>query len=217
MPGTSCKAWTEAQKLRDGGQQVTMQFAINLARFIERLGRRLGEITSWLALGTLVSVLVAVIASALRMNEIIGWGVDIPLFGDNLTVNDVIDLEWHFFAIMVMAGGTYAYLDDKHVRSDLIYSGLSPQKKRWVDSIGDVFLMLPFVAVMCWLSVGFVMRSYNSSEGSDYGGMLDRFLIKSTIPIGFAILFLVILARVIRRLWDDELAESSYSPTDESV
>lgn len=193
------------------------QLLVNIARLIERIGRRLGEITSWLALGVLASVLVAVVASAMRANEMLNWGIDIPLFGDNLTVNDVIDLEWHFFAVMVMIGGTYAYLDDKHVRSDLIYSGLSDSKKKWVDTLGDVFLMMPFAAVMCWLSIGFVMRSYNSSEGSDYGGMLDRFLIKSTIPIGFAILFLVILARVIRRLLDDDLAKSTYSPTDESL
>ena len=190
---------------------------VKIARLIERIGRALGEITSWLVLGVLVSVIVAVVASAMRANEMLSWGMDIPLFGDNLTVNDVIDLEWHFFAIMVMIGGTYAYLDDKHVRSDLIYAGLSDRKKKWVDTIGDVFLMLPFAAVMCWLSIGFVTRSYNSGEGSDYGGMLDRFLIKSTIPIGFAILFLVILARVIRRLLDKELAASTYSNTDESV
>lgn len=193
------------------------QLIVNIARRIEGMGRRLGEITSWLALGTLVSVLVAVTASALRANVMLDWGVDIPLFGDNLTVNDVIDLEWHFFAIMVMAGGTYAYLDDKHVRSDLIYSGLSHSKKKWIDTLGDVCLMMPFAAVMCWLSIGFVMRSYSSSEGSDYGGMLDRFLIKSTIPIGFAILFLVILARVVRRLLDDEMTERFYSPVDESA
>lgn len=190
---------------------------VKIARVIECIGRRLGEITSWLALGTLASVLVAVIASAMRANELLNWGVDIPLFGDNLTVNDVIDMEWHFFAIMVMIGGSYAYLDDKHVRSDLIYAGLSPSKKKWIDTLGDVFLMMPFAAVMWWLSIGFVMRSYNSSEGSDYGGMLDRFLIKSTIPIGFAVLFLMLLARVIRRLLDEELAESTYSTTDESM
>ena len=193
------------------------QLLVNIARLIERMGRWLGEITSWLALGVLASVLVAVIASALRANVMLDWGVDIPLFGDNLTVNDVIDLEWHFFAIMVMVGGTYAYMDDKHVRSDLIYAGLSHSQKKWIDTLGDVFLMMPFAAVMCWLSIGFVMRSYNSSEGSDYGGMLDRFLIKSTIPIGFAILFLVILARVIRRLLDDDLADNAYSPTEEGL
>lgn len=190
---------------------------VNIARLIERLGRWLGQITSWLALGTLASVLVAVVASALRANEMLNWGYDIPLFGDNLTVNDVIDLEWHFFAVMVMIGGTYAYLDDRHVRSDLIYAGLSEGKKKWIDTLGDIFLMLPFTAVMFWLSTGFVTRSYKSSEGSDYGGMLDRFLIKSTIPIGFAILFLVILARVVRRLLDDELPRKASSPLDEGV
>ena len=128
------------------------QLLVNIARLIERIGRWLGEITSWLALGVLASVLVAVIASAMRANVMLDWGVDIPLFGDNLTVNDVIDLEWHFFAIMVMIGGTYAYMDDKHVRSDLIYANLSETKKKWIDNIGDVFLMLPFAAVMCWLS-----------------------------------------------------------------
>ncbi|MEM6656612.1 MAG: TRAP transporter small permease subunit [Pseudomonadota bacterium] len=182
---------------------------VEFARLIERIGRWLGEVTSWFALGTLISVLVAVVASAMRANVMLTWGIDIPLFGEDLTVNDVIDLEWHFFAVMVMIGGTYAYLDDRHVRSDLIYSGLSRRGKRWIDSLGDVFLMLPFSAVMCWLSVGFVMRSYNTGEGSDYGGMLDRFLIKSTIPIGFALFFLVILARVIRRFLDDEALHDS--------
>jgi TRAP-type mannitol/chloroaromatic compound transport system permease small subunit len=182
---------------------------VTFARLIENVGRKLGEITSWLVLGTLVSVLVAVIASAMRANIMLDWGGDIPLFGDNLTVNDVIDLEWHFFAIMVMLGGTYAYLDDKHVRSDLIYGGLSWRVQRWIDTIGDVCLMAPFAATMCWLSIGFMMRSYNSGEGSDYGGMLDRFLIKSTIPIGFAILFLVILARVIRRFLDNEALQKA--------
>jgi TRAP-type mannitol/chloroaromatic compound transport system permease small subunit len=36
----------------------------------------------------------------------------------------------------VMLGGTYAYLDDKHVRSDLIYGGLSWRVQRWIDTIG---------------------------------------------------------------------------------
>ena len=185
------------------------QLIVIFARTIENIGRRLGEITSWLAFGTLVSVLVAVIASALRANEMLTWGIDLPLFGDNLTVNDVIDLEWHFFAVMVMIGGSYAYLDNKHVRSDLLYATMTRRGKRWMDTLGDVFLMLPFTVVMFWLSIGFVSRSFNSSEGSDYGGMLDRYLIKSMIPIGFALLFLVILARIVRRFLDDDALQAS--------
>lgn len=171
---------------------------------IERFGRWLGEVTSWLVLCTLVSVLTAVIAGSMGANVMLSWGVHLPLLGDDLTINDVFDLEWHFFAIMVMAGGTYAYIDNRHVRSDLIYSGLSKRAKRWIDTLGDVFLLLPFAAAMTWLSIGFVTRSFNAAEKSDYGGMIDRFAIKSVIPIGFTILFLVVLARVIRSFIDDE-------------
>ncbi len=190
---------------------------LSFARVVETIGRKLGEITSWFALGILASVLTAVVAGAMGANEMLSWGVHIPLLGDNLTINDVFDLEWHFFAVMVMAGGTYAYLDDRHVRSDLIYAGLSDRAKKWIDTIGDVFLMMPFAAVMCWLSMSFVGRSYRAGEQSDYGGMIDRFAIKSVIPIGFAILFLVLLARVIRRFLDDDLPRETYSPTDESL
>ncbi len=172
---------------------------------IERFGRWLGEVTSWLVLCTLVSVLTAVIAGSMGANVMLSWGVHLPLLGDDLTINDVFDLEWHFFAIMVMAGGTYAYIDNRHVRSDLIYSGLSKRAKRWIDTLGDVFLLLPFAAAMTWLSIGFVTRSFNAAEKSDYGGMIDRFAIKSVIPIGFTILFLVVLARVIRSVIDDEV------------
>ncbi|UTW11969.1 TRAP transporter small permease subunit [Marinobacterium rhizophilum] len=169
---------------------------------IDRFGRLLGEITSWLVLGVLISVLIAVIAGALGANEMLSWGVDLPILGTKLTINGIFDLEWHFFAIMVMTGGTYAYLDDKHVRSDLIYANLPSNIKTWIDTIGDVFLLIPFAAVMVWLSSSFVARSFNSSEASDYGGLVDRFLIKATIPIGFSILIIIVLARVIKRFID---------------
>jgi TRAP-type mannitol/chloroaromatic compound transport system permease small subunit len=147
--------------------------------------------------------MVAVVAGTMGSNEMLEWGIDIPILGTKLTINGVFDLEWHFFAVMVMVGGTYAYLDDEHVRSDMFYASLSSKKKVWIDTIGDVFFLLPFSAIMVWLSSGFVMRSFNASEGSDYGGLVDRFLIKATIPAGFSILFIIVLARVIKRLIDD--------------
>ncbi|MEM7168577.1 MAG: TRAP transporter small permease subunit [Pseudomonadota bacterium] len=186
------------------------QGLVSILRSTERFGRWLGEVTSWFALGTLFSVLVAVTGGAMGANIMLDWGFHVPLLGNDLTINDVFDLEWHFFAVMVMAGGTYAYLDNRHVRSDLIYSGLSSRAKKWIDTIGDVCFLLPFAAVMVWLSTSFVARSFNAAEKSDYGGMIDRFAIKSVIPIGFSILFLVVLARVIRRFLDEKaLAEET--------
>ncbi len=62
----------------------------------ECFGRWFGEITSWLVLGTLISVLIAVIAGALGANEMLSWGMDLPILGTKLTINGIFDLEWHF-------------------------------------------------------------------------------------------------------------------------
>ena len=43
------------------------------ATLIERVVRKIGELTSWLALGILVSVLIAVVAGGMGANEMLNW------------------------------------------------------------------------------------------------------------------------------------------------
>lgn len=165
----------------------------------KRIGYAIGEFTSWFGLGILVTVLIAVVAGGLGLNQLLEWGFYIPILGEGLTINGIFDLEWHFFAVMVMFGGTYGYLENTHVRSDLIYASLPDHKKAWIDTIGDLFLLIPFCVIMTHLSWKFMMRSYKFSEQSDYGGLVDRFVVKSAMPLGFALLALVVFGRVLSR------------------
>jgi TRAP-type mannitol/chloroaromatic compound transport system permease small subunit len=66
--------------------------------------------------------------------------------------------------------------------------------------LGDVFLLLPFCAIIFWLSLGFVDMAFRSGEKSDYGGLTDRYLVKAVIPIGLALLFACGLGRIIRNI-----------------
>jgi len=52
------------------------------------------------------------------------------------------------------------------------------------------FFFLPFCAIIGWLSLDYVSYSYNTGERSDYGGLDDRYLVKTILPIGFAVLAL---------------------------
>ena len=148
-----------------------------------------GRASSWLNLGILASVLTAIVAGAAGANELLSWDGEIPLLGDRLTINGVFDIEWHFFAVTVMLGGAYALLEDRHVRSDFFRQKMPPRWRLAVDVAGDLVFLLPFCAVVGVLSLDFVARSYSLGEKSDYGGLTDRYLIKSVIPIGFGILF----------------------------
>ena len=174
---------------------------------LERFGQALmqlsawpGRMSSWLILPIILSVLVGVVGGLMRLGELFGWGFSIPLFGSRLTMASLTELEWHLLGVIVMLGAAFTMIEERHVRVDLIYANLSDRKKVTIDLLGDIFLLLPFCAIIFWLSLGFVDLAYRSGEKSDYGGLTDRYLVKTMIPLGLALLFACGLGRVIRNI-----------------
>ncbi|WP_240484661.1 TRAP transporter small permease subunit [Pseudoponticoccus marisrubri] len=142
-------------------------------------------------------VLAAVIGSVLQVGQIATWQTDLPLFGDELTLNGLAELQWHLLAIIIMLGMSYALAQDKHVRVDMIYSHLGPRTRAVLDLLGDVVFLLPFCVIIGWLSLSFVEFSYNTGEKSDYGGLVDRYLVKAFLPIGFVFLGITGIGRIL--------------------
>jgi TRAP-type mannitol/chloroaromatic compound transport system permease small subunit len=165
-----------------------------------RVGALPGLLASWLVLIITIAVLVSVIGNMYRMGTFVSWGADLPVLGRELTMTGVSELQWHLFAVMVMLGGAYALAEDRHVRVDLVYAGLSERGRATVDILGDLLFLLPFMGFTFWLSLNFVGMAYRSGEASDYGGLVDRYLVKSIIPIGCALLCVVGLGRILRNL-----------------
>ena len=165
-----------------------------------RLSAWPGRISSWLILPIILSVLVGVVGGLMRLGELFGWGFSIPLLGSRLTMASLTELEWHLLGVIVMFGAAFTMVEERHVRVDLIYANLSDRKKVILDVLGDVFLLLPFCAIIFWLSLGFVDMAFRSGEKSDYGGLTDRYLVKAVIPIGLALLFACGLGRIIRNI-----------------
>lgn len=174
---------------------------------LERAGRALGKFSawpgraaSWLIIPIILAVLAAVIGSLLRLGDLVTWQTQVPLIGDRISITGLAELQWHLFGVMVMLGGAYALTEDRHVRVDFIYESIPPRWRRIVDAAGDLIFLLPFAAIVAWLSIGFVEMAYKSGEQSDYGGLIDRYLIKAILPIGLAFLFLAGLARILENL-----------------
>ena len=177
------------------------------ANRLERAGRALGRLSawpgrvaSWLVIPIIVVVLAAVIGSLLRIGDIVTWGPVLPLLGNEISITGLAEMQWHLFGIMVMLGGAYALTEDRHVRVDFVYAALPPRWRRIIDAAGHLLFLLPFAAIVAWLSIGFVEMAYRSGEQSDYGGLTDRYLIKAILPIGLALLFLAGLARILENL-----------------
>lgn len=156
-----------------------------------------GELVGWLILPLIASVLLTVLAAQTGWNAFLRWESPVPVLGNAITVNSLADLQWYIFAIVAIFGGVYAFRDDQHVSVDVFSAGLPRRVRLGLSLLGDLVLLLPFCAIIVWYGWSFTLSAFNSGEGSSYGGLMDRWLIKAIIPAGFALLGIGALVRAV--------------------
>ena len=87
------------------------------------------------------------------------------------------------------------------VRVDVFRQRMSPNRQAWIELLGSVFFLIPYCVVMVVLGARFVIDSFLLGEVSDApGGLPYRFLIKSTLPIGFFFLLLQGISMVFKQV-----------------
>ena len=150
----------------------------------------IGRVAAWLIIPILALVLIGVSLSMLKVGTIFEWEQDVFLFGSKLTLASLGDLQWHLFGFMLMLTMAGALVTNNHVRVDFLRQHMSPSLKRAIDLAGHILFLLPLCAVVIWHGYDFTVRSFTMGEGSNYDGLYDRFLLKSSIPIGFTLLAL---------------------------
>ncbi|WBY03574.1 TRAP transporter small permease subunit [Ramlibacter tataouinensis] len=132
------------------------------------------------------------------MSVLLQWEQPIPLFNTELSLSGLNDLQWHLFAVMVMLGGAYTLHEKGHVCVDFLSARLPERTRELITMFGDLLLLVPFAIVMTWFSWKFALNAWNTGEGSSYGGLVDLWIIKSVMPLGFALLALYGVARALR-------------------
>ena len=101
-------------------------------------------------------------------------------------------------AFIFMLGAGYAYLNDDHVRIDIIYRNANKSYKIIINIVGNIFLLLPFLYIIWTFSLPFVYRSFQMNEISrEAGGLPMIFILKSAILIFVILLFLQVISKII--------------------
>jgi TRAP-type mannitol/chloroaromatic compound transport system permease small subunit len=135
---------------------------------IDSINRNLGRATSWLAL-SMVALMFFNVISRYTFNMNLIWQQELVGF---------------MHAIVFLAAAGYTLLDDKHVRVDVSYQGMSPKRQALVDMVGTVIFLFPVCAAISYFSAGFIINSWHITEASsEYNGMPGVFLLKSCILV----------------------------------
>ena len=178
MPGRiSAKPSTTT---RSGRRDLTA--AEKLAGGIDAFLDLVGRITSWLALG---------IALVMGANVLLRYAFSYGFIWAQ-------ELEWHIFVPICLFGMSYALLHGEHVRVDVVFQYFKPRTKHLVDVVTAVISMA-FCLIVIWLSIPYFYQSWSIGEGTaNPGGIEYRYIVKSLIPIGFAIMLLQSLSEAIK-------------------
>ena len=111
------------------------------------------------------------------------------------------EVSTYLHASIFLIGMAYTMQQNAHVRVDIFYAQFSKQTKAWVDLFGAVFLLLPFMLFISWISWSYILDSWSVFEGSrEAGGLPGVFLLKSLILIMTFLLSLQACTQIARNI-----------------
>lgn len=157
---------------------------LKLSHAIDRFSHLVGKSIIWLILlATLISALNAVARKAFNVGS-----------------NAFLEIQWYLFAAVFMLGAGHAFMQNAHVRIDVLANKLTLKTRVLIDIGGIVIFLLPLCYLVIDLSWPVVSNAYHSGEMSSNSGGLIRWPVFALAPLGFALLALQGISELIKRI-----------------
>jgi len=161
-----------------------MTALLGFSRLIDRVTEIIGKSVSWL-------ILVAVLVSA-------GNAIIRKIF--NMSSNAWLEAQWYLFGAAFMLAAAYTLSQNEHIRIDVVYGKFSRRTQHWIDLFGHVFFLMPFVLLMTYYLIPYVLMSVRSQEGSSSAGGLIVWPAKAILLAGFVLLALQGVSEIIKKV-----------------
>jgi TRAP-type mannitol/chloroaromatic compound transport system permease small subunit len=154
-----------------------------IVRAIDRLNETVGRAIAWLAI---LLVFTTFFVATLRYGFSVGW-----------VWMQEIYVRTH--AIIFLAASAYALKHEAHVRIDVYYGPAGSRAKAWVNLLGTLFFLYPFLGLVWFTAYPYVRLSWQRLETSqEAGGLPGLFLLKSCMLAFVVLLALQGVALMIR-------------------
>src|SRR5262245_50371655 len=161
-----------------------MRGLLALSAAIDRVTEFIGRWVSWLIL---VSILVSAGNAVIRK-------------AFNESSNAWLELQWYLFGAAFMFAAAYTLRQNEHIRIDIVYGMFSRRVQHWIDLIGHVLFLMPFVLIMVWYFIPYVALSYRSGELSPNAGGLIVWPAKAILLVGFIMLSFQGVSEIIKKI-----------------
>lgn len=109
------------------------------------------------------------------------------------------EVQWHLAGAGWLLGLSYTLVTDDHVRVDVIHERLSLRGQAWIELLGLIFLLLPFLGLAVWEMVPYAYSSWQQGETSQApAGLPYRWVLKGVLALSFVLLIVAALSRLLK-------------------
>jgi TRAP-type mannitol/chloroaromatic compound transport system permease small subunit len=164
---------------------------------VERLSNGLLNLFAGAVIVLMLAIALQVVCNRFDINPLLVFETPLAWLGPAVTLNSLLDLQWHLLAVVLLLPAGLVLLLDRHVRVDFLYANLSPTARRLVDLLGNALFAAPFIVLSVPASFAIVTRAWRVDEGSRNGGLTDLWLIKSVLPLGLLLLAVAVLVETV--------------------
>lgn len=157
----------------------------SLIKFIDRLVTTFGKLVSYCTFFLMIAILLQVF---------LRYGL-----GKGLIALE--ELQWHFYATIIMVGLSSTLIHNKHVRVDVLSSHFSLKTKAVIEFLGLSILLFPFCYILIDHGLDYFLVSFKTGEVSPSpGGLPMRWVIKLLIPFSSLLLFMAGFSQLLKCL-----------------
>ena len=160
---------------------------LKISNFIDNLSERVGGVSVWLVIVTVVIGFYNVLVRYLGQ-----------YIGVQLSSNLFIEMQWYLYSLVFFLGFAYILKNGINVRVDFIYANWSKKRKALLDFWGHLFLLVPYCVIGVWVTINPVMTSWRQWEQSPDPSGLPRAPLKTMIIVAFALLLLQAVSELIK-------------------
>jgi TRAP-type mannitol/chloroaromatic compound transport system permease small subunit len=161
-----------------------MNAFLGLARAIDKLTEVVGKAVGW-------CILAAVVLSA-------GNAVVRKIF--NSSSNALLEMQWYLYGAAFLLAAAYTLRQNEHIRIDILYGALSRRAQHWIDLLGHLFFLMPFVILMDYYFAPYFLHSWRTAEMSNNSGGLILWPAKLLLLLGFALLTVQGVSEIIKKV-----------------
>jgi TRAP-type mannitol/chloroaromatic compound transport system permease small subunit len=177
-----------------------MRQLLDIADRLEKIPQFFGRAGSWLILPLIGIIMFDVLTRKLFGGAIQQWIQEGSLY-EVLSPTKLQEWEWHLHGALFMLAIGFSYTMNAHVRVDVLREKVSDRRQAWIEMMGLLIFLLPYVCVIGYLCGNFILRAYESGEASAaMTGLSHRWVIKSFLLVCLVLVMLAGVTTLLRQI-----------------